>query len=503
VTSSCLLGIDVGTTALKVVVLHRERGIVAQQSLPHELRSPHPGWAEEDSEAWWATTTAAIREILRQIPAEEIAAVGVGGMVPAMVLLDESGRPLRPSIQQNDARAAAEVQALQDEVDGDEFFAVTGGVPSQQNIAPRWAWLATHEPDVVTQTATLFGSYDYIVFRLTGERSVEQNWAAESGLYDIHRRCWHRAYLHAARIDEAILPPVHAPTDIVGAITPAVAAETGLLSGTPVVAGTADHVAAALGAGVTSHGDLLVKFGGAGDILFCTDTMRPDRHFFFDYHDVPGLILINGCMASSGSTIKWFSRELAGGATPDILDAEAAVVPVGSAGIVALPYFLGEKSPIFDPRARGVFCGVMLHHTRAHLYRALLESVCYGFRHHVDLLRAAGFDIRRIRATDGGGRSALWMQIAADVLGHPVEVVGGESASALGAAFVAGSSVGVFQSWDDIERFAGVSALYTPRLEAVARYDETYGVYRELYEDIKPLLHRLTAFEADDVREGV
>src|SRR5215472_2534603 len=190
-----VLGIDVGTTALKAVALERERGVVAQAERPHELLSPHPGWAEEDPERWWTTTIETVRELLAVISAQEVAAIGVSGMVPAMVLLDAAGLPLRASIQQNDARSTAEVKQLYANVDLDEFSTVTGGVPNQQNIDPRWRWLARHQSSIVERTAHLCGSYDFIVFRLTGQYSMEENWAVESGLYDIRQRRWHELYL--------------------------------------------------------------------------------------------------------------------------------------------------------------------------------------------------------------------------------------------------------------------------------------------------------------------
>ncbi|MDQ6661068.1 MAG: FGGY family carbohydrate kinase, partial [Chloroflexota bacterium] len=274
-TGRYVLGIDVGTTALKAIALDREQGVVAQVERPHELLSLHPGWAEEDPEQWWAATCDALRTLLTAIPPEEVAAIGVSGMVPAMVLLDASGQPLRPSIQQNDARAILEVKELHDAVDLHEFFTITGGIPNQQNIAPRWHWLIQHEPAIVERTAYLCGSYDFIVYRLTGQFSLEENWAAESGLYDIRQHRWHTPYLEQASIDAALLPPVRRPTEIVGSITPAVAGQTGLRTGTPVVAGSADHVAAALGAGLVQDGDVLLKFGGAGDLLYCADHLEP------------------------------------------------------------------------------------------------------------------------------------------------------------------------------------------------------------------------------------
>jgi xylulokinase len=261
------------------------------------------------------------------------------------------------------------------------------------------------------------------------------------------------------------------------------------------VAGSADHVAAALAAGLTQHGDVLLKFGGAGDILYCAERPEPDPHFYFDYHDIPGLTLISGCMATSGSLVKWFARELAGGVTLAALDAEAEAIPPGAGGIIVLPYFLGEKTPIFDPSARGVFAGVMLHHTRAHLYRAVLEAVCYGFAHHLALLREAHRPIRRVCAADGGSRSKLWMQIAADVTNLPVQVVAGEAASALGAAFVAAMGVGMFTDWNEITRFISQGLVYRPQSAVVDRYQAGFALYRGLYVRLQSYLPELGRLE--------
>src|SRR5712692_2067083 len=490
-TSRYVLGIDVGTTALKAIALERTQGMVAQAELSHELLSPHPGWAEEDPERWWITTLEAIRRLLSVIPAEAVEAIGVSGMVPAMVILDASGMPLRPSIQQNDARAITEVEELRAAVDLGEFLSITGGTPNQQNIDTKWRWLQRHEPQVIERAAHLCGSYDFIVYRLTGHYSLEENWAAESGLYDVSQHRWHLPYLEHAGIEPALLPPVHQPVEIVARVSEAVASLTGLVAGTPVVAGSADHVAAALASGLTQSGDILLKFGGAGDILYCDTRPDPDPHFYFDYHDIPGLTLINGCMASSGSLVKWFSNTLANGMSPQDLDFEAQAIEPGAGGIIALPYFLGEKTPIFDPAARGVFAGLMLHHTRAHLYRAILESVCYGFEHHLTLLQEAGRPIRRVVAADGGSRSKLWMQIAADVVDQQVQVVAGEAASALGSAYVAAMGIGMFAEWQDITRFISQGPIYSPQKANVERYRTGFELYRDLYKRLQTFLPEL------------
>src|SRR5216684_4135788 len=211
-TSRYVLGIDVGTTALKAIALERTQGIVAQTELSHELLSPHPGWAEEDPERWWITTLEAIRRLLS-------------------VILDASGMPLRPSIQQNDARAITEVEELRAAVDLGEFLSITGGTPNQQNIDTKWRWLQRHEPEVIERAAHLCGSYDFIVYRLTGHYSLEENWAAESGLYDVTQHRWHLPYLEHASINAALLPPVHRPVEIVAGVSEEVAKSTGLRAG--------------------------------------------------------------------------------------------------------------------------------------------------------------------------------------------------------------------------------------------------------------------------------
>ena len=498
-----LLGLDIGTSSVKAVVCAADGRVLCQVSAANTLLASAPGWAEQDTAEWWTNAVATIRQCLAHpdVSADEIAAVGVTGMLPALLLLGADGAPLRPSIQQNDARAQAEIETLAAAVGSDAFFATTGATLSQQSIGPRLLWLQAHEPDVWAKTRTLLGSYDFINFRLTGVLGVEQNWALESGLYDLHRRQWSPDLLAAAHTPASFLPPIHAAHEIIGAVTAAVARETGLRAGTPVVAGSADHIGAALAAGVTGDGDLLVKIGSAGDILYCCDEPVLDRRLYIDYHDVPGKYLLNGCMATSGSLLRWYVQQFcpdvlaeaqaAGTSAYALLDARATALPPGSERLVVLPYFLGEKTPLLDPTARGVFLGLTLFHTRDHLYRAILEAVAYGFRHHVDVLRERGCEPRRVLISEGGAASALWRQITADVLQRPVTYLRDNPGSALGAAFVAGIGVGVFASWDVITRFVAVEGVTAPNPANAAVYDEMYAIYRDAYEHLKPEFKRL------------
>ena len=477
---SQLLGIDIGTTSTKVILLDPKEGVVAEAEREAALVSQHAGWAEEDADLWWTNTCELVRELVQGWAIE---AVGVTGMVPCVVLSDRDGRLLRPSIQQNDARAIDEITELRSMFDANRILARTGAPITQQSVAPTLLWLSRHEPDVWSRVALVQGSYDFIASRLTGVAGVECNWAVESGLYDLEQEAWADDVLAAAQIPPAVLPPVRQPLDVAGEVTQEAAAATGLKPGVPVMTGVADHVAAAFAAGVIDEGDLLIKLGGAGDILMATDAPLIDERLFFDLHVVPGKFLPNGCMATSGSLIRWFQRELAQGKSLRDLDDEAERVAAGAEGVLALPYFLGEKTPLNDPNARGAFVGLHLGHTTAHLYRAVLEAIAYGFRHHIDVFSELGHKPRRIRVSDGGAKSATWTQIIADVLNMRLEIVGGQGGAAIGAAFVAGMAMGSFSDWRDIERFATVTAVVEPR--PTDAYERGYRAYRSLYPALK------------------
>lgn len=504
-----LLGIDIGTTLTKGVLVDADGRTLAEASRPAHLVSERPTWAEEDPDEWWRNTAAICRELLQRasVRADRIAAVGVTGMVPAMVLLDREGRPLRRSIQQNDARTGNEIRELRDRYDPDRFFEISGGSINQQVVAPKMRWLAKHEPDVVANLDTLLGSYDYIAFRLTGARSVEHNWALESGLYDVRREQWSGELVELAGLEPRQLPEPRRSHELIGEVTRAAAEATGLAAGTPVVAGAADHVASAFATTAYGDGDLVIKFGGAGDILYSVDELVTDPRLFIDYHLVPGKYYLNGCMATSGSLLQWYADRFcseeareAAAANRSVyawLDDAAAGIEPGADGLVVLPYFLGEKTPLHDPAARGTVIGLDLHHGRHHLYRAMLEAVAYGFRHHVDILHESGLEVRRVLAADGGARSDLWLQVAADVLEMPVRRVARHPGSSLGAAVAAGMGTGALDDWRSIERFVQLDRSFEPSADRFDTYRRLYGVYRESYERLRDLYPRLSPAAQD------
>ena len=505
---STLLGLDIGTTSTIGILIDTEDGVLATASRPSALVSRHANWAEEDAELWWSNVCALVPDLLQStgLAASAIAAVGVTGMVPTVILLDDSGRPLRPSIQQNDARAVDEIEELKRRIDGDDWFRRTGGSINQQVVAPKLLGLARHEPECFGQARTVLGSYDYITYRLTGDASIEGNWALEAGFYNLAQGGLDEDLVRLGGITPDRLPPLRASGEPAGAVTQRAAEETGLLPGTPVVTGCADHIASAFVAGACDQDDLVVKFGGAGDIMLTCERPVTDPRMFIDFHIVPELYVSNGCMAASGSVLNWIVAQLgqaesetarAAGQTPHAwLDERASDLPPGAGGLVLLPYFLGEKTPLHDPRAKGTLVGLGLHHELRHVWRAALESVAFGFRHHMDVFEEMDCGVGRVLACDGGAASDLWMQITADVLERPVERLLEHPGSSLGAAFVAGMGAGVLDDWSAIGRYARCDRIFEPDSSRTEAYGDAYGIYRDLYRRLETLYPSLADLPA-------
>jgi xylulokinase len=495
-----LLGLDIGTTSTIGILIDDGGGTVAVESRPVTFHSDHANWAEEDTGEWWRNVGEICRALVAKAGAD-IAAVGVTGMLPAVILLDATGWPLRRSIQQNDARATAELDEYRAAMEESYFLSLTGTGYSQQLVGPKLMWLRTHEPEVFARATHVLGASDYITWRLSGSLQVEHNWALESGFVNIATGAYDDRLIRLAGIDPGLLPPIRKSHEVVGNTTAEAARHTGLQPGTPVVAGCADHVASAFVCGAARNGDLVIKFGGAGDILLSSDVPVADRRLFIDYHIVPGLYFPNGCMAASGTFLNWIVRNWAGGEVEAAraagltihqwLDRRAMEVPADGE-LLFLPYVLGEKTPLMDPHARGTLIGLGLHHDLRHVWRAALEGVVFGFRHHVEVFAERGLAVSQVFAADGGAASDLWLQIAADVLQRPVTRIDRHPGSCLGAAFVAGMGVGLLKNWADIGRYVAAGRRFEPDPRAAQTLDRKYGLWRESYRRLQTLFPQLS-----------
>ncbi|HUC13772.1 MAG TPA: FGGY family carbohydrate kinase [Acidimicrobiales bacterium] len=487
------LGIDLGTTATKVTLFDPDRGAVASVSEESSHYSANPAWSEADTSVWWRNVCELVPRALdvAGARASEVRGVAASGMVPAVVLLDGAGKVLRRAILQNDARAVSEIAELAGELDREGFDVLgqTGSDLTQQSVAPTWQWLTHHEPEIATRAAVIVGSYDWLAIALGADNHVEANWALESGLYDLSGHTAD-AVLSAAGLPGSLCPPVVQPGQVVGRLSRAAGQATSLPEGLPIYAGGADHVLAAYAAGLSSPGDWLIKLGGAGDILVVTDAPAIDRRWYLDAHPAPGLWLPNGCMATSGSLLRWL-QAIVGGVPLEELDREAdAALP---ASLVCLPYFLGEKSPLHDPDLRGALIGLHLGSTRGDMFRACMEATAYGFREHVDAFKEEGLRLGDGRVSNGGSGSMAWKQILADVLGTELTSIADHGGASLGAALVAAVGSGSLPDWTAAAKYVSLGHTITPRQEHADRYTEAYAMYLELQRVLTPFSHRLAA----------
>lgn len=495
-----VIGLDIGTTGVKCAAIDRFGALVFEGVRTHDSINHTPGFAEGDPDLWWSESTDLLREAVSCLGKAGVRGIGVSGMVPTLILVDKGGNAIRPSIQMNDCRAVKEIEELKEFINEEKYFRLSGNMVNQQVIFPKYLWLQRNEPENLDKAEYIMGSYNYITYKITGIPSLELNWALESGMWSLEGEQWIPGILDNVGLKDSLLSPVYKPTDVVGGVTRGVSDITGLPEGTPVIAGSADHIASALAAGMNREGDLLLKFGGGADILAVSGRPVTDKRLFIDYHDVPGMYIVNGCMASSGSVVKWFSRDISGTDYSD-LTRMAEKSPPGSRGLITLPYFLGEKTPIFDMKARGTIMGLTLSHNKGDIFRSLLESVAFGFKHHLEVMKEMKIVPGRVFMTNGGSRNELWRQITADVVGQDAVYLQKHTGSSLGAAFLAGIATGVYHSWDQIGTFMQDKVVVKSNPANHELYSRYFKIYRDLYNNNKGLFSEL--FEIENfIQEG-
>jgi xylulokinase len=494
-----LLGIDIGTSSSKGVLTTKDGRILARAERPHALSLPKPGWAEHDAEAiWWADTLAICRELTARaadLGRGSIAGMTVSGIGPCVLPSDEAGNPLRPAILYGiDTRATAEIKELDERYGRDRILGRGGSSLSSQAVGPKLLWIQRHEPEVWARTRRFFMASSFIAYRLTGAYVLDHHSASQCDpLYDIGAEAWARDW--AAEIAPGLeLPELHWATEPVGRVTPEAAGLTGLPAGTPVMAGTIDAWAEALSVGVARSGDTMLMYGTTMFIVEALDHPKPDPTMWGTAGVLPGSRTLAAGMATSGALTGWL-RDIAGQPPFEDLVREAAAIPAGSEGLIALPYFAGERTPLFDPSARGLILGLTLSHGRGHLYRALLEATGFAVRHILEALEHAGGTPTRFVAVGGGTRGGLWTQIVSDVTGRPQEIPAETIGACYGDALMAAIGTGlvpVDTTW------ATVAHLVEPDPATRPRYDELYLIYRSLYPATLEQAHALAAIQGVD-----
>jgi xylulokinase len=490
--SELVLGIDIGSSSSKGVVADLDGRIVARAERPHRLSLPRPGWVEHDAEeVWWHDVRALCSELLPAAGAP-VQAVSVGGIGPCVVPCDANLRPLRPAILYGvDTRAEAEIAELEERYGVEAILERGASALSSQALGPKLLWLQRHEPDVWARTAGWYMASSFVAARLTGEYVLDHHSASQCDpLYDFARATWAEDW--AAEIAPGVpLPRLVWPAEVVGTVTAAAAEATGLPAGTPVAAGTIDAWAEAFSVGVRRPGDLMAMYGSTMFFVQVVEEARPSRVLWQTQGVEPGAPTLAAGMSTSGTLTQWL-RELFGSPAWDELLAETAAVPPGARGLLLLPYFTGERTPIFDAHARGVLAGLTLAHGRGELLRATYEAIGYGTRQIHEAFAATAASAKRTVAVGGGTKSPLWLQIVSDVTGVEQELPAETIGASYGNALLAAIGAGLIPADTD---WARIVETVSPSGASRELYDELYDLYGSLYPATRDIVHRLAAIQ--------
>lgn len=480
-----LLGVDIGTSSSKGVIVDASGRVLATTVRRHEPSRPRPGHVEMDGELWWAEFVDIARELV-EVTGVEIDAIGVSGMGPCVLLADDNGRAVRPGILYGvDARATDQIASMSRRFDATELLQRCGSLLTTQAVGPKLMWLAQNEPDTVQRGKRLFMPASWIVFRLTGEYVLDRHSASQcTPLFDTTELEWIPEW--AGEIAPWLqLPRLAWPSEIVGVTREDIA---GIPSGVPVVAGTIDAWTEALSVGADRPGDLMLMYGTTMFLIASTTHPVSSPSMWGTVGVYPGTWNLAGGLATSGAITDWITR-LCGSDYAE-LAREAESSPAGAHGLLMLPYFAGERTPIMDPDARGLLVGLTVEHTRGDLYRAALESTAMAVRHNVQALRDAGIEITRVAAAGGGTQSELWTQIVSDVTGLAQELREVTIGASFGAAHLAARAL---DPHTDIDVWNPVARQVTPDGSLAEFFDGRYRLYREAYEATATTMHALAA----------
>jgi xylulokinase len=516
---SFLMGIDVGTTGTRVVIVRPDGYVVGAATGDHQpMRMAKPGWAEQNPEDWWQASLIAIRAALGEagLKGSAIAAVGFSGQMHGVVLLDKAFTVLRPSLIWCDQRSQAQCDWITQKVGPERLIQFVSNPALTGFSAPKLIWVRDNEPQVFERAARFLLPKDFVRFRMTGEFATDVSDASGTLLLDVTNRRWSREMLGALEIDPHLLPGVYESPEITGEITRETAVLTGLAAGTPVVGGAGDQAASAVGNGVVLPGLTSATLGTSGVIFAYTESPKldPQGRIHTFCHAVPGKWHVMGVTQGAGLSLRWFRDQFAPSETwyarhtdadpYDLLTRQAERIPPGSDGLLWLPYLMGERTPHLDAHARGVWFGLTAAHTRAHLIRSILEGVAFSLRDSLEIFKEIGIPVEQIRASGGGSRSFLWRQIQADIFGKELVTLRTSEGSALGAALLAGVGAKIYSSVEESARQAiQIKERMAPRAENVEIYDRYYQVYRNLYPAVRELAHTLARLGTEGRTAGL
>ncbi|HWF02240.1 MAG TPA: xylulokinase [Candidatus Angelobacter sp.] len=506
------LGIDVGTGGSRALLVDERGRVICSATSDHApILCSRPGWAEQEPEDWWRATLEAVKDCLAKSGTNprEILGIGLSGQMHGMVLLDASDKVLRPAIIWCDQRTEEQAKAITARVGANELINLTANPALTNFTLTKLWWVRQYEPEVWSQIQSLLLPKDYVRFRLTGAKATDVADASGTLLLDVARRQWSQTMLEVSGIDTSILPQLFESQEITGEISAEAAQLTGLLQGTPVVAGAGDQAAGAIGMGIVQSGAVNAIIGSSGVVFAATDApcLDPKGRLHTFCHAIPNRWHVMGVTQAAGLSLQWFRNQFGtvshnGSNQYESLMKEASKAPAGAEGLLWAPYLLGERTPHLDPEARGVLFGLTVRHTRAHIIRAILEGVAFSLRDTLTILAELNIPARSIRLGGGGVRSPLWRQIQADIYGMPVDILEAEEGAAFGTALLAGVGTGI---WPDVDAACKTAVRVAERIKPDAKtvplLDRQYTVYQKLYPALRQISHEVHALQIQEVAD--
>ena len=484
-----LLGIDIGTSAVKAAVFDFSGSLIADSLESYPTFYPQPRFAEQDPDEWWAAVCRAVKSIAQRVNPRDISAVGIDGQGWAAVAADREGNPLCRTPIWTDTRSVAQCDEMRSVMSDGEWFEICKNPIQPGYSLPKVLWYKENAPDVFSKAAYILQSNSFIGMRLTRNASQDVSQGYAYHFFDMKNRRWDESALKALGLPAELFPEPVQCSKVIGSVTAQASHETGLCEGIPVIAGGLDAACAALGVGAVSPGTTQEQSGQAGGMSICAAGCGNTPDLIMGCHTVPGMWLLQGGTTGGSGALRWLRGNISPELTYAQMDELAVEVPAGSEGLIFLPYLAGERSPLWNPFAKGVFYGLTFAHTRAHMIRSVMEGVAFSLRHNLETAEKAGAKVNLMRSAGGSSVSRVWTQMKADVTGKTIEVPRGNSATVLGAAILAGTGAGVFES----EAKAAESAVkadrvHTPDETKSEVYSAAYEKYIEIYERLSPLM---------------
>lgn len=480
-----LLGIDIGASACRVAAFTPDGAVKAQASRAYQVYRPETGWAEQEPSEWWEAICEAVGQVLRFVKPSDICGIGAGGQSWAAIPISREGHVMARAPIWMDTRARSICEHAGKELK-EEIFQVSGNPFQPSYSTPKLMWFKRERPELYRYADKFLQSNSYVVWMLTGVMSQDYSQSYGLHFFDSRKLCYDAEMAECLGLSVDLVPELCSCDHVVGTVTDAAARATGLTAGTPVVAGGMDTACAALGAGVYRPGQSQEQGGRVGGMGICTDCALAHRKLTLSPHVVPGHWLLQGGTVGGGGVLRWYRRQFGGEAPFSALTHEAEDIPPGADGLMFLPYMDGERSPIWDPNAKGVIYGLDFNKTRGHFVRALLEGVAFSLEHNLRAAAETGVQVERLSALGDSASSALWTQIKADVTGKTIQVPASEAPGALGAALLAGVGCGLYRGYDEAAaRTIRITKVYKPDPARHERYQKHMDLYLHLYDVLK------------------